>query len=124
MPIYEYLCTNEGCPSVEEERPRFEERHCSIEEGKILPTCEECGKAMPRAYLEMPSVSWKYISANGNMARSFMGPDQRSVRRHAGWKNGIRQFKPVYEEGKKHVGRRELKVTPQGSLTGDEGGDT
>ena len=92
MPTYDYVCRNEDC-----DNPSHETKFCSIELSKELPLCESCGKEMPKAFLHMPSVSWIYYNPSGQKRTSSMGPDQRAVRRHNGWHNGVKQLKPVYK---------------------------
>ena len=98
MPSYDYLCRNKECSD-----PEHLERFCSVKESKILPKCSICDNEMPKAFLEMPNVSWRFLTPSGNWRTSNRGPSQRADRRHAGWdrSTGQKVLQPIYKEGRK-----------------------
>jgi predicted nucleic acid-binding Zn ribbon protein len=100
MPIYDYKCISKSC-----EPSSGVERFCSMEESRQLPICPLCNKPMPKQFMSMPSISWKYISPSGERRTSSMGPCQRADRRHAGWdsKTGQKVLQPVYKGKRKEI---------------------
>lgn len=101
MPFYEYKCNNEECETVINGTPFVIDKMCPMGERNNLPKCEFCGQDMPRFYGSPPSVSWRYLSANGVWKTSSLGPAQRADRRLLKYENGRAIWRPIYKDGKK-----------------------
>ena len=103
MPTYDYLCINEECESVKDGNPFRAERFCKISDSNDLPECVRCHTLMPKTFIEVPAINWRYLSANGVMVTSQFGPAQRADRRLAGYDNQTGQavMQPIYRDSKK-----------------------
>lgn len=98
MPSYDYKCHNDECGNES-----IVHKFCSISDSYVFPICPECENSMTKVFVEMPSVSWKYINPSGQVRTSSMGPAERDNNRHAGWQNGTKVLQPVYKSKRKEL---------------------
>jgi hypothetical protein len=101
LPFYDYKCRNEKCETVKDGNSFITEKMCSMKDRNILPECSFCGRSMPRFFGNPPSISWRYLNANGVWTTSSMGPDQRADRRLQKYVDGRAIWRPIYGERRK-----------------------